>query len=223
MAVKTDKAIDKIRQKLADYPDMEPSPERHIFLLSLITSATTLMGGERPILVGGGAIEFYTGIRFATGDLDLVAPDMNITLDALEKIGFNRPTGAKHFINRSIAALVEVHSTHLYPGEEAIELIYGKIPLLLISPEDCLAQRLMNYKKHKSTLDLLNAFLISYHQRDRIDETRVAERIGAVNLWSVYRPVQDIGRALVLNDIGTDEAAAALIRFMKEGGKECAF
>lgn len=223
MVVKTDKAFYKIRQKLADYPDMEPTPERHIFLLSLITSATILLGGERPILVGGGAIEFYTGIRFATGDLDLVAPDMQKTIEALEMLGFKRPEGSQHFINRSISALVDVHSSRLYKGEEAVELIYNKVPLLIISPEDCLAQRLVSYKRHKSTLDILNAFLISYHQRDRLDEARVAERVGAVNLWSVYRPVQDIGRALVINDIGADEAAAALIRFMKKGEKECAF
>lgn len=223
MVVKTDRAIDKIQQKLADYPDMEPTPERHIFLLYLITTAITLMGGDRPIMVGGGAIEFYTGIRFATGDLDLIAPDHDITVEALERLGFERPEGKKHFVNRSVAALVDVHSSELQPDEEPIELIYHKVPLLVVSPEDCLTQRLISYKRHKSTLDIINSFLISYHQRDRIDEARLAERINSVDLWHIYRPVQDIGRALVINDIGTDEAAAALIRFLKKGGKECAF
>ncbi len=44
-----------------------------------------------------------------------------------------------------------------------------------------------------------------------------------IDLWDFYRPVQDISRALVINDIGTDEAAAALIQFMKKGESQCGF
>jgi hypothetical protein len=223
MTVKTVKTFEKVNQKLIEYKDMETSPERHIFLLHIITSATTLMGGERPIMVGGGAVECYTGVRFATGDLDLVAPDLKITSQALEKLGYIRPAGSKHYVNRSIASLVDVHSSRLYSDEEPVEIIYRQVPLLVISPEDCLTQRLASYKRHGSTLDILNAFLILYHQRDRIDEVRVVKRINQANLWDFYRPVQDIGRALVINDIGPDEAAAALIQFMKKGEKQCAF
>ncbi|MCK4719371.1 hypothetical protein KAU08_01855 [bacterium] len=223
MTVNTDKTIEKLRQKITDYPMMEPTPERHIFLLSIITRATTLMGGDRPVLVGGGAVEFYACVRFATGDLDIIAPDTEITGKALDLLGFELPEGSKHYMNRSISALVEIHSDVLHANEEPIELVYNKVPLLVVSPEDCIAKRLKSYKRHSSTLDILNAFLISFHQRDRIDETRIAKRIGDEDLWDFYRPVQDISRALVINDIGTDEAAAALIQFMKKGESQCGF
>ena len=51
----------------------------------------------------------------------------------------------------------------------------------------------------------------------------MAAKIEAGKLWKYYLPIQDISRALVLNEIGADEAAAELIRFMKEGKKQCAF
>ena len=142
--------------KLPDLRHFDSTPERHIYLLWIVTRATTILGGERPILVGGGAVEFYTGIRISTGDLDLVAPDRKICREALSNLGFERPPKTRHYINREIGALVEIHSDKLHTDEEPIEVVYRKTPLLLISPEDCLTERLAKFRKHGSTLDLLN-------------------------------------------------------------------
>ncbi len=223
MKAGTDIVFQSVITKLPDFRKLEITPERHVYLLWLITRTVTIIGGDRPILVGGGAIEFYTGIRFATGDLDLVAPDMEACREALKILGFERPKRARHFVNRTIAALVEIHSSQLKGNEEVIELVYRKVPLLLVSPEDCIVERLAKYRKHGSTLDLLNAFLVSFHQKDRINFEHLLEQIEARDLWDFYRPIQDIARELICNDIGADEAAAALIHFMKTGARECAF
>ena len=217
------KSIDSVVSLLPKFRELDTTPERHIYLLWLVTRAVTILGGNRPILVGGGAVEFYTGVRFSTGDLDLVAPGSAICEEALCSLGFERPPNARHYINRTISALVEIHSDALQANEEPVEVVYQKTPLLIISPEDCLTERINKYKKHGSTLDLLNAFLIAFHQRDRINEETMVERMESKKLWKYYRPIEDISRALVLNEIGADEAAAELIRFMKEGKKECAF
>lgn len=198
-------------------------PSMMMILSQIISTSLRIWVESRMVLVGGGAVEFYACVRFATGDLDIIAPDTEITEKALVLLGFELPEGSKHYVNRSISALVEIHSHVLHTNEEPIELVYNKVPLLVVSPEDCIAKRLKSYKRHCSTLDILNAFLISYHQRDRIDENRMAKRIGDDDLWDFYRPVQDISRALVINDIGTDEAAAALIQFMKKGESQCGF
>jgi len=223
MATGLDKNLDSLVLKLPEFRDMEFTPERHIFLLWALTSAVTHSGGERPILVGGGAIEFYTSTRFSTGDLDLIAPDMKITKEVLKELGFERPTGARHYVNRAMGALVEIHSSRLRQHEEAIELVYRKVPLLLISPEDCIVHRLASYKKHESTVDLLNSFMLAYHQADRLDMERLTSRLHEKKLWDYYIPIQDICRELVINQIGVDEAAASLIHFMNHGAKECAF
>jgi len=223
MATQTDKALNHLAEKLSDFRRLDVSPERHVYLLWVLTRGVTLLGGERPIMVGGGAIEFYTGIRFATGDLDLVSPDLKLTEEVLESFGYERPSGSRHYVNRSISSLVEIHSDKLRESEELVELVYRKVPLSLVSPEDCIIQRLGSYRKHGSTLDLLNAFLISYHQHERIDMDRLTERLDSSRLWDFYRPIQDICRLLTLNQIGVDEAAASLIHFMKKGTRECGF
>lgn len=223
MTTQTDKALHNLSEKLSVFRKLEATPERHVYLLWVITRGVTLLGGERPILVGGGAVEFYTGIRFATGDLDIVAPDVDLTEEVLDTFGYERPSGSRHFVNRSISSLVEIHSDRLRKNEEIVELVYRKVPLNLVSPEDCIIQRLESYRRHGSTLDLLNAFLMSYHQHERIDMDRLTKRLNSTRLWDFYRPVQDVCRLLVCNRIGVDEAAASLISFMKEGTKECAF
>jgi hypothetical protein len=217
------KVFRSLIERLPVCRELETTAERHIYLLWLITRGVTLLGGERPVLVGGGAVEFYTGIRFATGDLDLIAPDKKLTEEVLLELGFEKPANGRHYVNKSIAALVEIHGKKLKGKELPLELVYKKVPLLLVSPEDCITDRLYTYRKHGSTLDLLNAFLISFHQMDRIDEAHLVDMIHERKLWDFYRPLLNICRELVCEEIGVDEAAAALIQFMKRGTVECAF
>ena len=223
MTVHVDKALENLAGKLEEFRALEATPERHVFLLWLITRGMTLLGVERPILVGGGAVEFYTNVKFATGDLDIVASDEEACINVLKVLGFERPENSKHFVNRSIAALVEIHPGDLARKEEPVELVYRKVPLLLISPEDCITKRLAHYRRHGSSLDLLNAFLVSHHHQGRLDFERIQERIGALDLWEYYSVIQDISRRLICDQAGVDEAAGELIQFMKAGPKPCAF
>jgi hypothetical protein len=222
MCANVDKAIQAIASNLSEYKKLD-STERHIYLHWVITRTMTLLGSERPVLVGGGAVEFYTGVRFATGDLDIVAPNVETCESALEKIGFQRVVGDKYYISRTLGALVDVHGSRLVSSERTIEVIYKKTPLSVVSPEDCIVERLASYRRHTSSLDLLNAFLISYHNRDRLDVLHLQERIGSLDLWEYYRTVQNISRELTLHESGVDEAAGELIQFMKRGPKPCAF
>jgi hypothetical protein len=223
MLTDTAKALDSLSKCVREYKDLEATSERHLFLLWLITRGMTALGAERPILVGGGAVELYTSVRFATGDLDIVAPDIDTCEMVLRALDFEQPANSGHHVNRDIAALVEIHGGVLFKGEEPIELVYRKVPLLIASPEDCIAERLASYRRHGSSLDLLNAFLISYHQRDRLDVEHLQARVSALDLWDHLSAIQCIGRNLVLNMSGTDEAAAELIHLMKDGPAPCAF
>jgi hypothetical protein len=47
-------------------------------------------GASRPVIVGGGAVEYYTGSEFMSGDFDLVAPHDDIVSEALIEVGFRR-------------------------------------------------------------------------------------------------------------------------------------
>jgi hypothetical protein len=223
MTTSTDKAILNLAKHLEEFRGVETTPERHIFLLWLITRGMTLLGAERPILVGGGAVEFYTGVRFATGDLDLVVLHADCCIEVLETLGFEKAGESNHWVNRNVAALVEIHRGHLAGKEEPIEVVYRKVPLLVVSPEDCIAERLASFRRHGSSLDLLSAFLVAYHHHSRLDQHRLQERIGAMDLWEDYSIIQDISRKLICDHGGVDEAAGDLIHFMKEGPRSCAF
>jgi hypothetical protein len=222
MTTQIDKALDTLSARLAEYKKLDLS-ERHIFLLWIITQGLTLTGAERPILVGGGAVEFFTGVRFATGDLDIVAPDKALCEMVLLSLGFEKPATGRHFISRSLGTLVDVHGSRLVGSEKTVELVYRKVPLLLVSPEDCIAERLASYRRHGSSLDLLNAFLIVYHNKERLNLDHLHQRIGSLDLWDYFSSVQDVSRGLDYHQRGVDEAAGEIIRIMKEGPQPCAF
>src|SRR5688572_9363723 len=67
--------------------------------LHLLASAIEKLrhsGAALPILVGGAAVEFYTGGSVTTGDFDLVAPDQDATENALVEVGFRREDRPGH-------------------------------------------------------------------------------------------------------------------------------
>lgn len=51
-------------------------------------------GLSRPVLVGGGAVEFYTGSSVMTGDIDLTSPIQPELEEEMQRLGFVRPSGA---------------------------------------------------------------------------------------------------------------------------------
>jgi hypothetical protein len=155
--------------------------------------------------------------------VDIVAPDIEACGQALAAFDFHKPTGSKHFVNRSLGALIDVHGSLLATNEKTVELVYRKVPLQVVGPEDCITERLATYRRHGSSLDLLNAFLIAFHNNERLDIEHLQERVAALDLWEQYRAIQDISRELVCHHSGVDEAASELIHFMKKEPRSCAF
>jgi hypothetical protein len=222
MTTPVDKALEHLAAKLPEFKQLDLT-ERHMFLLWAITQGTNLIGVDRPILVGGGAIEFYTGVRFSTGDLDLVVEDKVACEKVLESLGFIKASESKYYVNRELGSLVDLHGARLGRNEETVDVTYRKVPLSVVSPEDCIAERLAGYRKHESTLDLLSAFFVLHHNHNLLDHERLQERIGSLDVWEQYRLIQAVSRHLVLHHTGVDEAAGELIQFIKKGVHSCAF
>src|SRR5438552_2861171 len=79
-------------------PD-RPLPWRPEFLAALrlfgrVSEAMVARGLPRPVLVGGGAVEFYSGSSLMTGDIDVTSPVQPELEQELQKLGFVRPSGA---------------------------------------------------------------------------------------------------------------------------------
>ncbi|WP_188054308.1 hypothetical protein [Sphingosinithalassobacter sp. CS137] len=76
----------------------DPLPWRPEFLAALrllarVSEAMAARGLPRPVLVGGGAVEFYTGSAVMTGDIDVTSPVQPELEEELQRLGFVRPSG----------------------------------------------------------------------------------------------------------------------------------
>jgi len=67
-------------------------------MLARVSDAMAARGLPRPVLVGGGAVEFYTGSAVMTGDIDVTSPAQQELEEELRTLGFVRPSGpgARH-------------------------------------------------------------------------------------------------------------------------------
>lgn len=79
-----------------------PSPYRPEFeaALRLFARASEAMharGFERPVLVGGAAVELYSGSAITTGDFDLATGRQDAFEEELLRVGFIRPVGPGNF------------------------------------------------------------------------------------------------------------------------------
>ncbi|MGZ8306231.1 MAG: hypothetical protein ACXWU6_06495, partial [Allosphingosinicella sp.] len=77
-------------------PD-HPWREEFLAALRLLARASERLserGLPRPVLVGGGAVEFYSGSALMTGDIDVTTPVQPELEEELRRLGFVRPSGA---------------------------------------------------------------------------------------------------------------------------------
>jgi len=59
-------------------------------LLAAAFGRVVEQGYERPLLVGGGAVQFYTGGAVVSGDLDVVTDAQQVFEEVLVDLGFRR-------------------------------------------------------------------------------------------------------------------------------------
>src|SRR3989338_1175113 len=100
--------------------------------------------GEDPVLVGGGAVEFYTEGGYATKDIDMVAVGGAPLWGVMQQLGFMQQ--GKDFIRNDLKIYIELPSETLNEGEQSDLLDVGGIPLKIISLEDLVVDRLCAYK-----------------------------------------------------------------------------
>jgi hypothetical protein len=63
-------------------------------ILAQVSEAMHRRGLPRPVLVGGGAAEYYSGSALMTGDIDVTSPVQPELEEELKRFGFIKPSGA---------------------------------------------------------------------------------------------------------------------------------
>jgi len=148
--------------------------------------------GTPPVLVGGAAVEVYTGGAYTTGDLDLVGTISPEVSRALSSEGFVRR--GRHWVHEGAQVFLEFPSAALAEGEKAVRLRVGACEVVAISPEDLLAERLAAWKHWRSAIDGANAWLLYRAQRSVLNRRRLAERCRAHDATDALGALQAFSR-----------------------------
>jgi hypothetical protein len=128
-----------------------PEFEAALRLFARVSEAMAARGFERPVLVGGAAVEIYSLSAINTGDFDVSTGAQEAFEQTLQDHGFVRPTGAgvatRGWIHADFRLGFEVVTSTLLDGmadRDRVELIDlspdGQVAVLAV--EDVIADRM---------------------------------------------------------------------------------
>lgn len=124
-------------------------------MLVRASEALASRGLARPVLVGGGAVEFYTGSAITTGDIDLTVVAQAELEEELQRLGFVRPTGpgksTRGWVHPDLGLGFEVVGSSPMGGSpdpvrvRLVEPLPGEPGMRILSVEDMIADRMGQY------------------------------------------------------------------------------
>lgn len=129
---------------------------------------------QKPVLVGGSAVELFTGGAYVTGDLDFAGLVPSYVHKALTKFHFVRQ--GRHWIHEEGRIFLEFPSTTLAPGERSESRTFGSHSILIVSPEDLVVDRLSAWVHWRSAVDGVNAYLLYRALHEEMDIDRLEQR-----------------------------------------------
>ena len=130
-----------------------PEFEAALRLFARVSAAVEAQGFAAPVLVGGAAVELYTGSAIATGDFDIVTPREEALESALLAHGFVRPFGAEQvtrgWLHPDLRLGFEIVGRTLLDGKaerERVRMITVEAEqFAVIAVEDLIADRMAQY------------------------------------------------------------------------------
>jgi hypothetical protein len=133
--------------------------------------------GITVILSGGAAVAIYTVNKYVSADIDLVdvyfAARKKI-IEAMKEIGFSEKN--RYFIHPDTKHIVEFPPGPLSVGEEPVrrikEIKFSTGILRVISPTDCVKDRLAAYYFWNDQQSLAQAILVAKYNRISISEIK---------------------------------------------------
>lgn len=170
-------------------------PEGHERTAALAAWVQSLFSSDasRPVLVGGAAVEIYSGGTYTTGDLDFVGTVPSEVAARLEAAGFERQ--GRHWIHEAGQVFLEFPGSHLEPPEQAVRLQVGAWQIFALSPEDVLVDRLAAWQFWRSALDGVTSFHLWQKLSHGLDLSRL-ER--AAEIRGVRQALESLQRLTVM-------------------------
>ena len=160
-------------------------------LLAKAFDEVVASGFERPIIVGGAAVEFYTGGAVVSGDFDVISAAGDELYRALLKQGFERPSGPGALLrgvhHPALGLGVEIVSGQLFDGasdKARVRIVsIGANEVRMLPVEDLIADRMGQFAAPANAdLEMLGQAVILYriarqNLADPLDEEYLDARI----------------------------------------------
>ena len=152
-----------------------PAFEAALRMFAEVSEAMANAGLSAPILVGGGAVELYSGSAIATGDFDMVTGRQDKLEEILRAKGFVRPSGpgvaTRGWVHPALQLGFEVVSDRLLDGNadrsrvRLLDAGEGK-HFAVISIEDLIADRMGQYASGTAADLLENPELVTQAKQE---------------------------------------------------------
>lgn len=161
---------------MLDVDEIMQAPERLERALRLVGSLDHALGAtllsDRPIIVGGTAIEFYTLGGYSTQDINLVIADPTPLVDLLREAGFRQE--GRHWWRYGLDLVVEISGKVLTYAPTAYDRVIEvqvtrDIRTCITGIEDILTSRLYTGIEERRPNDVGWAYQMVLLHRDRID------------------------------------------------------
>ncbi len=137
-----------------------------------------------PVLVGGAAVDLYTGGAHTTADIDFSGKVTPRVGRILQRVGFRRE--GRSWVHDGARVYLDFVDSEKMPGRAAaVELKVGEASIRALAPEELIAERLLDWKDWRSEVDVINALLVFRTQKDSLDRERLeraAEKEGVIGL-----------------------------------------
>jgi len=140
--------------RLQDLKKLHHRLDKIIYFTAILAKELEVYG-VKPVLVGGGALEFYTQGSYTTVDVDLVVQGRDSAKKILSKMGFRRGLGQKSWYSESLELSVEIPDDTLAGSMDRITVVEleDDLTAYVIGVEDLIVDRLNAYKHWKSLND----------------------------------------------------------------------
>ena len=124
-----------------------------------------------PTLVGGGAVELYTGGAYRSEDLDFVGIVTEDVAEKLQQAGFVRH--GRHWIHRRYRLLLEVPDRNLDSGNTVATIRLGSTSVVVLGLEELIVDRLAAWQFWRSEIDGYNAWRLWSRGEPRMELARL--------------------------------------------------
>jgi hypothetical protein len=152
----------------------EPNPQKMKMLLLGYVTDRLEKESQSIYLVGGQAVETYTGGQFLTGDIDITTTDSKATEKILASLGFKQI--GMIWLNKELGVAIQIVGSFLTGSlERTLTIQAGPYNVKVIGVEDLIVDRLAHAKLWKSPGDLEKAKVLYASFKRQIDENYLRE------------------------------------------------